>query len=433
MELSSLTGFRDFFPEEAAKREYIFSKWRKAAQSYGFMVYDGPPLESTDLYKKKSGDEIVGQLYCFTDKGEREVSLRPEMTPTLARMVASKGQSLPKPIKWYSIPQLFRYERPQRGRLREHFQLNCDILGETSVAADAELVALLIDMLASFGLTSEDFLIRVSDRQLLSALIVSLGVTSDEHTKVVFAAVDKLTRETPEKIKAKMMEGGISAEQADKILGLFGGKSLHEIASQFDSSPEVCNRILILQEFFGILDSMGLKDFIQFDLSIVRGLAYYTGTVFEAFDRKGKFRAICGGGRYDKLLSTIGGVDMPALGFGVGDVVLGELLTERNLWPKNLLQSIDVFLILVDEKLRTSLLAIGHQLRVKGLRIDYSLTETNVGKQFKAASAREAKLAVILGPDEWKEGKVKLKNLTSREESIVNVETLATQLLELTK
>jgi histidyl-tRNA synthetase len=433
MDLNSLPGFRDFFPEEAAKREYIFSRWKETAQKYGFVAYDGPPLESTDLYRKKSGDEIVGQLYCFVDKGERDISLRPEMTPSLARMIASKGQSLAKPIKWYSIPQLFRYERQQRGRLREHFQFNCDILGESNVAADAELVALLTDTLRSFGLTSEDFRIRVSDRELLAALIAASGVQGETLLKVVFAAVDKLTREPPEKVKAKMIEGGLSAEQSDKILNLFGKKPLNEIAAEFDSSPEVCNRILILQQFFGTLDSMGLKDFVEFDLTIVRGLAYYTGIVFEAFDKKGKFRAISGGGRYDKLLSTIGGIDMPALGFGMGDVVLGEILTERNLWPAKLLQPIEVFLVLVDESLRSSLLAIGHQLRSAGFKVDYSLTETAVGKQFKAASNRDAKIAVILGPDEWKEGKVKVKNLLTREEIGVSVDKLAIQITELIK
>jgi len=431
MDLTSLPGFRDFFPEEAAKREYIFSRWKQTAQRYGFLSYDGPPLESTDLYKKKSGDEIVGQLYCFTDKGERDVSMRPEMTPTLARMVASKGNSLPKPIKWYSIPQLFRYERQQRGRLREHFQFNCDILGETNVAADAELVALLIDTLSSFGLTAADFKIRVSDRKLLAALITAIGIQSESQLKVVFAAVDKLTREAPEKIKVKMVEGGVSAEHADQILALFGKKSLSEVAAAFDASTEVCDRILILQEFFGILDSMGLKDFVEFDLTIVRGLAYYTGIVFEAFDRKGQFRAICGGGRYDKLLSTIGGIDIPALGFGMGDVVLGELLTERNLWPAKLLEPIDAYLVLVDESLRSLLVALGHQLRTAGLRVDYCLTVTAVGKQFKAASHRDALVAVVIGPDEWKQGQVKLKNLSTREETAVPVETLITKLKEL--
>lgn len=428
MDLTSLPGFRDFFPEDAAKREYIFTQWRKTAQQYGFLNYDGPPLEPTDLYRKKSGDEIVGQLYCFTDKGDREVSLRPEMTPTLARMVASKGNSLPKPIKWFSIPQLFRYERQQRGRLREHFQFNCDILGETDIAADAELVALLIDCLRALKLTSDDFKVRISDRQLLAALVKVCGIDSEAKTKTVFAAVDKIAREPREKIKAKMIEGGLSTEQTDKILSLFEQKTLSSLASAFDSSPEVCERILALQQFFGILEAMGLKDYVVFDLTIVRGLAYYTGIVFEAFDCKGEFRAICGGGRYDKLLSTIGGVDIPALGFGMGDVVLSELLTDRKLWPGDLGQTIDIFLVLVDESLRSSMLALGHKIRQADLRVDYTFTETAIGKQFKLASAKGAKGAVVIGPDEWKLGQVKVKDLSSRDEKAIALDQLVPHL-----
>lgn len=421
MELASLPGFRDFLPEEMARREYIFSRWKSIAERYGFRAYDGPPLEPTDLYRRKSGDEIVGQLYCFEDKGGRDISLRPEMTPTLARMVAAKGQSLPKPLKWFSIPQLFRYERQQRGRLREHFQLNCDILGESSVAADAELVALVVDCLRAFGLTDADFRVRVSDRLLLGALLAAVGIEGDAVLKTVFAGVDKLTREPPEKVKAKMVEGGLTADQADRVLALFKQKKLSDIASEFDASKAVCDRVLALQQFFGILDAMGLGGFVEFDLSIVRGLAYYTGIVFEAFDCKGELRAICGGGRYDNLVKTIGGVDMPALGFGMGDVVLGELLTERKLWPEKLAGSLDVFLVLVEEKLRPQMLSLAHQLRGEGLRVDYAFDETAVGKQLKAASQKEARAAVIMGPEEWKRGMVKVKTLESREEIEVAV------------
>jgi len=430
MDLASLPGFRDFFPEEAARREYIFRKWRETAERYGFVVYDGPPLETTDLYRRKSGEELQEQLYSFTDKGERDITLRPEMTPSLARMVASRGNSLPKPIKWFSIPQLFRYERQQRGRLREHFQFNCDIVGEASVAADAELVALLVDALRSFGLSEKDFWVRVSDRPLLAALLEALGISGPELQKVVFQAVDKLTREPAEKTRAKMVEGGLSAEQAGRVLALFEGKKLTDIAAEFDASSAVCERVMALQRFFGILDAMGLGAFVEFDLRIVRGLAYYTGIVFEAFDRKGEFRAICGGGRYDNLLKTIGGVDMPALGFGMGDVVLGELLTERKLWPEKLMKGVDVFLVIVEEKLRPQMLSLAHQLRSAGLSVDYGFTEANVGKQFKAATTRDARFAVVMGPDEWKRGAVKLKNLTSREEVEVGVDAIVARLRE---
>lgn len=430
MELSALPGFRDFYPEEAAKKDYIFGKWRETALKYGFVAYDGPPLESTELYRKKSGDELLGQLYCFTDKGDREVSLRPELTPSLARMVAAKGNSLPKPIKWFSIPQLFRYERQQRGRLREHFQFNCDILGETDVSADAELVSLLVDTLRSFGLNSEDFVVRVSDRPLLSALIQSFGITGEEQQKTVFNAIDKITREAPEQIKKKMIDGGLKSEQADQILDLFKLKNLSDITGKFDSSPSVCERAMVLQRFFGALESMGLKDYVQFDLTIVRGLAYYTGIVFESFDRKGELRAICGGGRYDNLVEKVGGISLPALGFGMGDVVLSELLTEKKLWPAHLIQPLDAYVVLADEKLRPMMLALIHQLRNSGFRIDYALTASAVGKQFKTASQKPSKFAVIIGPEEWSRGAVKIKNLTSRDETEVPLDQLQVKLSE---
>lgn len=428
MDLTSLPGFRDFFPEETARRDYIFGRWRDVARRYGFAAYDAPPLEATDLYRRKSGDEIVGQLYCFEDKGGREVALRPEMTPSLARMIASRGQSLPKPIKWFSIPQLFRYERQQRGRLREHFQFNCDILGEADVGADVELVALVVDCLRSFGLTATDFRVRISDRQLLAALIESAGVTDPGQLNAVFAAVDKLSREPAEKIKARLIEAGLPAPTAENILALFQSKSLMDLATAHEKSPAVCERVLVLQRFFGSLEALGLKSFIEFDLSIVRGLAYYTGIVFEAFDCKGELRAICGGGRYDNLLQIIGGVDLPALGFGMGDVVLGELLTERKLWPQNVARPTDVYLVLVDEKLRSSLLALAHQLRDAGLSVEYNLTEQAVGRQFKAASQKQARLAVIIAPEEWTRGAVKIKNLESREETEISVEQLQSHL-----
>jgi histidyl-tRNA synthetase len=426
MDLSPLQGFRDFLPLETARRDYIFRRWREAAQRYGFSAYDGPPLETTDLYRRKSGDELMGQLYSFTTKGEsgKEVTLRPEMTPSLARMVASKGQSLPKPLKWFSIPQLFRYERPQKGRLREHYQWNCDILGEASVHADAELVALLIDALTSFGLSAQDFRIRISDRQLLAAIIESFGIQGEDRLKIVFQAIDKITREPPEKIQEKLITDGIDKLQAEKILSLFKTTSLNAITSEFDSSPKVCERILLLQQYFGIVEAMGLQEYIQFDLTIVRGLAYYTGIVFEAFDHKGEFRAICGGGRYDELLKKVGGIELPALGFGMGDVVLGEILSSRNLWPDKLLPALDIYLILVDEKLRLPMLSLAHQLRSKGLSVDYHLTESNVGKQFKSASQKDAHFAVIVGPDEWKRGVVKIKILASREEKEITLNDL---------
>jgi histidyl-tRNA synthetase len=431
MDLIPLPGFRDFFPERAARREYVFSRWRNAALRFGFEPYDGPPMEPTELYRRKSGEEIVGQLYCFTDKGGREVSLRPEMTPTLARMIAAQGSSLPKPIKWFSIPQLFRYERQQRGRLREHFQFNCDILGEASVEADVELVALLTETLSSFGLAAKDFAVRASDRLLLAAVLDALGIAGDEAHGRVFAVVDKLSREPREKIRARLVEGGFAANIADDLLDLLTARDLGRIASRFESSPAVTARVLILQRFFGLLECMGLGAFVEFDPSIVRGLAYYTGIVFEAFDRKGELRAISGGGRYDHLLEALGGAPLPALGFGMGDVVLGEMLTDRNLWPSKLDSGPQVYLILVDEVLRPQMLALGRTLRLAGFRVDYPLVASAVGKQFRAASQRGAGAAVVIAPEEWQRAAVKLKDLASRDETEVPVAELGSTLANL--
>ncbi len=431
MELNPLPGFRDFYPEDAARRDYIFNKWRQTAYRYGFSAYDGPLLENTDLYRKKSGDELMGQLYCFVDKGGRDVSLRPEMTPSLARMIANKGHSLPKPIRWYSTPQFFRYERQQRGRLREFYQLNFDILGESDISADTEVVALAIDTLRAFGLTSSDFQVHVNDRLLLNALFDAIGIIGDDAHKIVFTAVDKWSRGSPEKIKEIMVKDGIESSQADQVLSLFQKKNLMEIASEYDSSEKVSERILALQCLFGWIDIMGLSDYVKFDHTIVRGLAYYTGIVFEALDCKGTLRSICGGGRYDHLIKKIGGVDMPAVGFAMGDVVLSELLSERHLWPSKLLPSIDLYLILIDEKLRSPLLSLAHQLRDAGWSVEYPFTETSVGKQFKTASQREAKYAIVIAPEEWQRGIVKLKNMQTREEKEIHVAEIQSHLLKI--
>src|SRR5437016_6232959 len=294
MQGQALPGFRDFYPEDLAFRNSIFATWREVARRYGFQEYDGPPLEPLELYTAKSGAEIVQQLYAFEDKGGRKVALRPEMTPTLARMVGARAQALKKPIRWFSIPQLFRYERQQRGRLREHFQLNMDIIGEAGPAAGESLVA-------------------------------------------VTAA----------------------------------------------------------------LAAMGLSDFIEIDLTVVRGLAYYTGVVFELFDRGKELRAICGGGRYDSLIQEVAGIDLPCVGFGMGDVVLGELLRERHQRFEAPGQ-LDAFLVAVGGEDVAPVLRLAAQLRERGVAAEYALRNQPIRKQLELAAARGAPRAVIIGPDERK-------------------------------
>jgi histidyl-tRNA synthetase len=410
-----LPGFRDFFPEEFALRAHIFRVWREVAARYGFEEYDGPPLEPLDLYTAKSGDEIVGQLYNFTDKGEREVALRPEMTPTLARMVGARANGLKKPIRWFSVPQLFRYERQQRGRLREHFQLNCDLIGEAGPLADAEIIALAIDMMRGFGLGPADVRVRVSDRSFITVILDELGVTLQQ-MPAVFAAIDRLDK-NPEGARS-MLEQSINYVAADRIMKL--------TSEAYRSELEVRARDhATAGPVFRALEQMGLGDWIEFDPTIVRGLAYYTGTVFELFDAKGELRAICGGGRYDNLLASLGGSDLPAVGFGMGDVVLGELLKDRGLHPAAP-SSIDVFVASVTPDDVAEVLRVAHQLRDAGIRVEYAFNNAAVGKQLTLANTRGARVAVVIGPDDRARNEVQLKDLKAKtQESVPRSEVAA--------
>ncbi len=421
MNTTNLPGFRDFYPADMALRTHIFRTWRNVARRYGFEEYDGPPLESLELYTKKSGDEIVGQLYGFTDQGGREVALRPEMTPTFARMVAARAGGLPKPIKWFSIPQLFRYERPQRGRLREHFQLNLDIVGETSVASDVEVVAAAIDVLRAFGLGSDDFVARYSDRGLVSAVLAELGVPVAGQP-AVFAVLDKADRETTESVVARLAELDIGPEVAERILDVTGG-DLDALLRAFGDSDAVRARADRLEAFQSLLTAAGLGEFAQFDLRLVRGLAYYTGLVFELWDRQGVFRAICGGGRYDDLLEAVGGPAMPALGFGMGDVVLAELLRDRDLVP-DAEERLDDFIVHVGEEQLAPALALVQALRERGRRVGYDYRSRSVGRQFKVANQVRAERAIVVGPEEVESGLYVVRSLVSGEERRLSLEDL---------
>jgi len=393
---SGLPGFRDFFPEEYAARAYILNTWRDVARRFGFVEYDGPPLEPLELYTKKSGDEIVGQLYAFKDKGDRDVALRPEMTPTFARMVGSRANALRKPVRWFSIPQLFRYERQQKGRLREHFQLNVDIVGEPDVAADAELVAVAIECMRALGLGPADVKARVSDRRLLSAILNALRVP-DARTADVFAVVDKLGRQPREASKQRLTEIGLSSRDADRLLDLGGLTTTGAIRGAF-ADARVAERLDEFDRFLSHLDALMVRDSIVLDLTIVRGLAYYTGIVFELFDAQGEFRAICGGGRYDTLLGALGGADLPALGFGMGDVVLGELLKARGKLPSGT-PVVDYWVAYEDPARLAEAMKLATRMRRKGASVEYTLKPATLGKQLKSAAAAGARYAVILRAD----------------------------------
>ena len=385
MSAKPLPGFRDFYPQEFAERAYIFRVWREIAARYGFVEYDGPPLEPLDLYTRKSGDEIVTQLYNFTDKGAREVALRPEMTPTFARLVGARANALRKPVRWFSIPQLFRYERQQRGRLREHFQLNVDLVGEADVTADAELLAVAVGIMRAFGLTHADVRARVSDRRLLAALLRGIGLT-DEQLPAAYAAVDKVEREPRDVLVERLAGQGIASDVAERALQLARATTVDELRAEHGADPAVADALDRVARYIAYCDALGIGEWLSLDLSIVRGLAYYTGIVFELFDARGEFRAICGGGRYDTLLGALGGAELPALGFGMGDVVLGELLRERKLMPvaePSLDYWVEVDPSAADADRRA--MALATRLRAAGARVEYPLRAQAVGKQKKAA------------------------------------------------
>ena len=411
--MERLPGFRDFYPEplphpdvwSADARQYIFDQWRTVAKRYGFREYDGPPLEPLELFTTKSGEEIVGQLYNFKDKGDREISLRPEMTPTLARMVAAHERNYKKPIKWFAIPQLFRYERQQKGRLREHFQFNADLIGETDPAADAELIALLIDTLRAFGLTAEDFVIRLSSRNAWQDFFKQ-GGGNQAHEYEFFQIIDKLERTVPEESEKKLSALGFSLASVNTFIE--SGKPTAELQNILDN-----------------LAARGLKDFVKIDYKVIRGLAYYTGVVFEAFDRKGEFRAIAGGGRYNNLVKLISGgkVDLPALGFGMGDVVLAELLKARGLLPKFDSQ-MDVFVLIEDETLRPISLKLVHDLRAAGYAVEYPITPAKADKQFKRAQELKVAYTAKLENDSY----VRIRNFKTRDEIVTGLAGAANHL-----
>ncbi len=399
----ALPGFRDFYPAEFAVRGHILDTWRRIVRRYAFMEYDGPPLEPLELYTQKSGDEIVGQLYAFDDKGGRAVAMRPEMTPTFARMVAARAQALRKPVRWFAVPQLFRYERQQKGRLREHFQLNVDIVGESDVLADAELLSIAIEICRAFGLDRSDFYARVSDRRLLNALLADLDIDSDVWP-TVYAVLDKLERQPRDISAEKLSAAGLSDAARDAVLGFGGFDSVEGLRAQYGGAPDVAIHLDRFAAYATHLESLGVADFLRLDLTIVRGLAYYTGIVFELFDAQGEFRAICGGGRYDNLLHALGGVDLPALGFGMGDVVLGELLAARGKLVNVGTPVPDVWLVPAESTTVSHVLRTASVLREENLSVEYALNADKLharkaGAQLKDAQKGGARVALVFRND----------------------------------
>lgn len=407
----TLPGFREFYPEDLARRNHIFRLWRQTANTFGFAEYDAPVLEPLELYKAKSGDEIEAQLFSFTDKGGRDVALRPEMTPTVCRLVGARANALKRPIKWFSIAEFYRYERAQKGRLRAFFQFNADIYGEPGAEAEIELIAQLVQCFRVFGLTEADFYVRLSDRNLWFYFLESLGL-DDAQTRAMLTAVDK-SDYAPYEEKF----GARPAAMREAIEGFLQIRSLAQLEQFIASHPSerLVARVAEWKKLLTGLDAMGLGPFIEVDLGVVRGLAYYTGFVFEAFDRQGELRALAGGGRYDDLVQKLGGPALPAVGFAIGDVTTGLLLQHRGLTPA-FVQAPDVYCVIGGEQERLAAFRDINALRAAGYRVDYPMKEIAFGKQFKAAAESGAKLALVYGGDEVAKGVVKIRDLGQRTE-----------------
>ncbi|OIO59977.1 MAG: histidine--tRNA ligase [Verrucomicrobia bacterium CG_4_10_14_3_um_filter_43_23] len=430
MAFNTLPGFREFYPEECSVREYLFSTWRQTAKSFNFHEFDAPVLEPLELFTVKSGDEIVGQLFNFEDKGGRAIALRPEMTPSLARLVGAKANSMRKPVKWFNVGEHFRYERPQKGRLRSFYQFNADILGEESTIADAEAITLLIQILSNFGLTDKEFCIRLSDRDIWVYYLIACGL-SDEDAHSVLTIIDKMEREDEDKVleQLKGFFGGKAAEFLKNIKQLAQLRSIVDIEHFFNTvslaeeKEAIHARIASWRELLGQLDAFGVSRFIRIDLSIVRGLAYYTGFVFEAFQTVGQGRALAGGGRYDNLVKKLANVDMPAVGFAMGDVTLLDLLKQQDLVPA-CHETPDVFVVIDSEAERDIAFKDILMLRALGIRVDFSYKNQNISKQLKQANQLEAKLALVYGATEVARNEVLLKDLDKRTEENISRDEL---------
>ena len=413
IETEPVQGCRDFPPEEMRVRNYLFGVFRETARKFGFEEYDAPVLESEELYIRKAGEEITEQMFNFVTKGGHRVTLRPEMTPSLVRLQLAKGRSLLLPAKWYSIPQCWRYETISRGRRREHYQWNMDIVGVKSVAAEVELICAACAAMEALGLTAKDVGVKVNSRKLLQCALLGAGVP-DNLFAPVCVVVDKMEKLPEEEIRCELRNLGLDEQQIDDIIGTLNLKSIDD----FDKTLYDKNGALSeLADFFAQVKTYGYGDWIVFDASVVRGLAYYTGIVFEAFDRSGEFRAICGGGRYDNLFSLYGSPQpVSCAGFGFGDCVIVELLKKKRLLAP-LAHKVDDVVIPFSEDMRGYALGVLKKLRDQGRSADIILDAKKMAQAFSYADRIGADRAVLIAPDETKDGMVRVKMLREKKDS----------------
>jgi histidyl-tRNA synthetase len=405
-------GMRDFYPDDMVWRNHVFEAWRAAATQAGFAPYDACVVESLELLERKSGEEVSEQIYAFEDKSGRKLALRPEMTPTLARMIAARQGQLQFPIKWFTIAQCFRYERMTRGRKREHYQWNLDVVGEASVSAEAEILAAAAGALRRMGLPDSAYQIRINNRALLAELLATLGIPGHQHA-AVFLALDKRGKLSDEEIAQALLAAGLTQETVAKAFDLLAIRSLDQTEAIVGANSAA---LADLRELMRLADLYGITDRLVFDIGVIRGLAYYTGIVFEAFDTAGQFRAIFGGGRYDSLLTTIGGAPTPAVGLGFGDVVVVEVLKACcGETAASVRSGVAVGYMFPEQREAATRLAI--RLRAEGNRVDLSLAPQKPKAFFSRAGSGTAAHAVFIGPDDLSRGHAKLKNLETRDES----------------
>ncbi|KAL6764397.1 hypothetical protein V8C86DRAFT_2475392 [Haematococcus lacustris] len=402
-------GTRDFYPEDHRLRSWLFGEFSAVSNLFGFEQWDAPVLESEELFVRKAGEEITDQLYNFVDKGERHVALRPELTPSLARLLLAKQKTLVLPAKWFAIGQCWRYERMTRGRRREHYQWNMDIVGVAGVEAEAELLAAITLFFSRIGLSSQDVGIKVSNRKVLQAVLSQYNVPQELFAPVCIV-VDKIEKLPREQIEKELTTLGVAP---DTITGVLAAMSLRSLEQLGDLLGQQSEAVLELRRLFHLAEGYGYADWLVFDPSVVRGLAYYTGTVFEGFDREGKLRAICGGGRYDKLLGTFGGEDLPCCGFGFGDAVIVELLKDKGKLPTPQ-QQVDDVVVALDEALRADAAGVAQGLRKAGRRTELVLEAKKMKWAFKHAERLGAARLVLVGADEWSRGAVSVKDLHAR-------------------
>ncbi len=405
--IQTVKGTREFYPETMALRNYLFEKVRAASQAFGYQEYDGPFIETIDLYAAKSGEELVKkQSFTFADRGGDLVTLRPELTPSLARMIAAKQNELTYPVRWWSFGPFWRYEQPQKGRSREFFQWNIDMLGVNSPEADAELIAVAATFMRSVGLTPERAQIYVNNRRLMETQFDALGIAPEKRLDVS-NLVDRRAKMESAKWDAYALELGLTQVQLDGLKNILGNFDLWKKSDE-------------LTRLFAALEALGVKDYVKFDPNIIRGLLYYTGTVFEAFDTSGSLkRAIFGGGRYDNLLADVGGQPLSGVGFAMGDMVIGILLQEAGLLPEFAPSPAQVLVTVFDESMLTKSYAVAAQLRNAGLNVMVFPEPVKLQKQFKFADKMKMRVAVTVGPDEAAQGQVAVKNLSTGEQVVM--------------